>query len=111
MTTLLLFELTVAGYQRMTVKKEYGSQGRPDVYTWWPHSGRLTLEGRSQTIGWDPKTEVGDSLPSAEIEKKKVSYWTGLVADRPKASTPGEEDKKYLGQEGPKFFKPVLKKR
>ena len=59
MTTILLFELTVASHQRMTVKKEYGSEGRPDVYTWWPHSGRLTREGRSQTIGWDPKTEVG----------------------------------------------------
>ena len=33
-TTILLFELTVASHQRMTVKKEYGSQGRPDVYTW-----------------------------------------------------------------------------
>ena len=32
------------------------------------------------------------------------------MADRPKASTPGEEDKKkYLGHEGRKFFKPVLK--
>ena len=29
-----VFELTVASRQRMTVKKEYGSQGRPDVYTW-----------------------------------------------------------------------------
>ena len=55
----LVFELTVASRQRMTVKKEYGSLERPDVYTWWPHSGRLTREGRSQTIGWDPKTEVG----------------------------------------------------
>ena len=54
-----VFELTVASHQRVTVKKEYGSQGRPDVYTWWPHSGCLTWEGRSQMIGWDPKTEVG----------------------------------------------------
>ena len=46
-TTILVFELTVASRQRMTVQKECGSQWRPtDVCTWWPHSGRLTREGR-----------------------------------------------------------------
>ena len=45
-STILVFELTVASRQRMTVKKECGSQWRPDVGTWWPHSGRLTREGR-----------------------------------------------------------------
>ena len=74
MTTILSFELTVASRQRMTVKKEYGSQGRPDVYTGWPDGKRMGLgwhlvalkkspdqgeEERSQMIGWDPKTEVG----------------------------------------------------
>ena len=54
-----VFELTVASHQRVTVKKVCRSQGRPDIYTWWPHSGRLTREGWSQTIGWDPKAEVG----------------------------------------------------
>ena len=45
-TTILGFELTVASRQRMTVKKECGSQWKPNVFTWWPHSGRLTREGR-----------------------------------------------------------------
>ena len=57
-----VFELTVASRQRMTVKKECRSRGDQQMLV----LGNLTRaawhqkeEGRSQTIGWDPKTEVG----------------------------------------------------
>ena len=67
-------------------------------------------EERSQTIGWDPKTEVGTPSCQRKKKKEKVSCWTGFVADGTKASTPGRRrQKKYLGHEGAKFFKPVLK--
>ena len=53
----------------MTVKKEYGSRGDQQTLV----LGNLTRvawhrkeEGRSQTIGWDPKTEVG--TPSRQRE-------------------------------------------
>ena len=67
-------------------------------------------EGRSQMIGWDPKNGSGTFFPSAKKGKDKVSCWAGFVADGTKASTPGRRrQKKYLGHEGAKFFKPVLK--
>ena len=37
--------------------------------TWVAWHGKE--EGRSQTIGWDPKNGSGDSFPSAEIDIKK----------------------------------------
>ena len=109
MTTILLFELTIASHQRMTVKKEYGSQGRPDVYTWWPHSGRLTREGRSQTIGWDPKTEVAPSFRHQKNEKKKLVVRQGSWQTEPKPVLQVEEDIKIFRIEEAIFFKPVLK--
>ena len=67
-------------------------------------------ESRSQTIGWDPKTEVGTSSRQRKKKKDKVSCWTGFVVDGTKSQVLRvEEDKKYLGQEGAIFFKPVLK--
>ena len=63
MTTILVFELTVASRQRMTVKKECRSQrGDPQMFILCDLtrvSWHGKEEGRSQTIGWDPKTEVG----------------------------------------------------
>ena len=51
-----MFELTVASCQRMTVKKECGTQVLGDLTrVAWPRNE----EERSQMIGWDPKTEVG----------------------------------------------------
>ena len=44
---------------------------------------------RSQMIGYDPKNGSGDSFPSAEIDNKKVSCWTGIVGDRTKAKDSG----------------------
>ena len=46
-------------------------------------------------IGWDPKTEVAPSSHQQKKKKtkRKVIYWKGLLADRPIAITPGEEDK------------------
>ena len=95
-TTILVFELTVASRQRMTVKKECGSQWRPtDVCTWWPHSGRLTREGRREKPNdWlGPQNGSGDSFSSAEIDNKKISCWTELVGNRwgaAKAKAPGK---------------------
>ena len=40
-------------------------------------------EGRSQMIGWGPKTEVAPFSLSAKTTRRNVSYWKGLVADRP----------------------------
>ena len=108
-TAILKFELTVASRQRMTVKKEYGSQGRPDVYTWWPHSGHLAREGRSQTIGWDPKTEVETPSCQRKWKRKKLVIGQGSWQTDQKPVLRVKKTKKYLGHEGPKFFKPVLK--
>ena len=62
-TTILLFELTVASHQRVTVKKECRSQrGDPQMFILGDLT-RVAWQGkegeRSQMIGWDPKTEVG----------------------------------------------------
>ena len=45
-------------------------------------AGHQEEEERSQTIGRDPKTEVGTPLPSAEVNNKKGSFWAGSVAGR-----------------------------
>ena len=42
-------------------------------------------EGRSQTIGWDPKNGSGTFFPSAKKRIRKVSCWTGFVADGTKS--------------------------
>ena len=46
-------------------------------------------EGRSQMIGWDPKTEVAPSSRPQKKEKEKISCWTGFVADGTKAKNSG----------------------
>ena len=46
-------------------------------------------EGRSQMIGWDPKTEVAPSSHQRKKENKKVHCWTGFVADGTKAKHSG----------------------
>ena len=46
-------------------------------------------EGRSQMIGWDPKTEVAPSSRQRKKEKRKISCWTGFVADGTKAKNSG----------------------
>ena len=61
-------------------------------------------------IGWDPKTEAGLPLPSAEVNSKKISFWAGFVAGgQTIAILLQVEDKRILRHEGPEFFKPVLK--
>ena len=44
-------------------------------------------------IRWGTKTEVAPFSPSAKKTRRNVSYWKGLVADRPIAIYSGEEDK------------------
>ena len=63
-------------------------------------AGHVKEEGRSQMIGWDPKNGSGTLFLSAEIEKKKVSCWTGFVVDGTKSQVLRvKEDEKNLGQE------------
>ena len=61
-------------------------------------------------IGWDPKTEVGTPLPSAEVNNKKGSFWAGLVADRPMAIYSGLKTKEYLRHKGPQVLQASVKK-
>ena len=56
-----------------------------------------------------PQNGSGDSFPSAEIESKKVSFWKGLVADRPIAITPGEEDKNISWTRGTQVLQASVK--
>ena len=56
-----------------------------------------------------PQNGSGDSFPSAEIESKKVSFWAGLVADRPIAITPGEEDKNISWTRGTQVLQASVK--
>ena len=83
-TTIFLFELTVASHQRMTVKNRclysVTSLGSPDT----------RKEEREKPNDWlGPQNGSGDSFPSAEIDnkKKKVTCWTWFVTDGTKAST------------------------
>ena len=66
-------------------------------------------EGRSQMIGWDPKNGSGTFFPSAKKGKERLVVGQGSWQTEPKPVLRVEEDKKYLGHEGAKFFKPVLK--
>ena len=50
----------------------------------WPGGRR---EKPNDWLG--PQNGNGDSFPSAEIDNKKVSCWTGFVADGTKAKNSG----------------------
>ena len=66
--------------------------------------------GREKPNDWlGPQNGSGDSFPSAEIESKKVSYWKGLVADRPIAITPGDEDKNISWTRGTQVLQTSVK--
>ena len=66
--------------------------------------------GREKPSDWlGPQNGSGDSFPSAEIDNKKVSYWKGLVADRPIAITPGEEDKNISWTRGTQVLQASIK--
>ena len=85
------------GYQQMLVLSNLRS---PDT-----RSG-----GREKPNDWlGPQNESGDSFPSAEIESKEGSYWKGLVADRPIAITPGEEDKNISETRGTRVLQASIK--
>ena len=91
----LLFELTVTwlGWHLVALTKSPDQGGE---------------EGRSQMIGWGPKTEVAPFSPSAKKTRRNVSYWKGLVADRPIAIYSGRRRQKHiLDTRDPRFFKPV----
>ena len=42
-------------------------------------------EGRSQTNDWDPKNGSGTLFPSEKKRIRKISCWTGFVADGTKS--------------------------
>ena len=48
-----------------------------------PDTGRGGREKPNDWLG--PQNGIGALPLSAEIDSKKVSFWAGLVADRPKA--------------------------
>ena len=61
-------------------------------------------------IGWDPKTEVAPSPCRGKKMRRKVSFWAGLVADRPIAITPGEEDQNISRTRGTQVLQASVKK-
>ena len=103
-TTILLFELTVAGHQRVTVKNRclylVTSLGSPDTE-------REKVEAKR--LAGTLKRKWGLLPVSGNRKEKKVVVGQGLWQTEPKPVLRVEEDKKYLGHEGAKFFKPVLK--
>ena len=64
-------------------------------------------EGRSQMIGWDPKTEVAPSSRQRKKEMRKSVCWTEVAESEPKANT---ERRKVTRTRRSRIFKPVLKK-
>ena len=92
----LLFELTVTwlGWRLVALTKSPDRRG----------------EGRSQMVGWGPKTEVAPFSPSAKKTRRNVSYWKGLVADRPIAKYSGwRRQKKYLRTRGTQVLQASIK--
>ena len=74
-------------------------------------TGHQEEEERSQMIGWDPKTEVGTSSPSAEVNNKKGGCLAGFVAGRRTiAIYSGLKTKEYLSHEGPQLLQASVKK-
>ena len=60
-------------------------------------------------IGWDPKTEVAPS-PRLRKEREEKSVMEGARGRQTHSHLLRvKKTKTYLGHEGPKFFKPVLK--
>ena len=83
-TTIPVFELTVASRQRMTVKNRclysVTSLGSPDT-------GRKKVEAK--WLAGTLKTEVAPSSRLAKKGKDKVSCWTGFVEEGTKAKYSG----------------------
>ena len=93
--------------KKVTVKRECGSQrGYQQVLVLCnlrsPDTGRGGREKPNDWLG--PQNGSGDFLPSAEVNNKKVSFWAGLVADRPLAIYSGLKTKEYLRHEGPQVL-------
>ena len=98
----------------MTVKKECGSQWRPDVCTWVTSSSPKKLpdqgeEGRSQTIGWDPKTEVAPSSRQRKKEIRKLVVGQDSWRTEPKTSTPGRRRQKNISDTKEPFLQASTK--
>ena len=92
-TTILVFELTV---KEWPLRKNVGHSGDQMFVL-----GNLTRvawhgkeEGRSQTIGWDPKTEVAPSSRQRKKEIRKLVVGQGSWRTEPKPSTPGKRRRK-----------------
>ena len=110
--TILPLEWTVATRQKVTVKKECRSQrGYQQVLVLSnlrsPDTGREEREAK--WLAGAPKRKWG-SPQSAEIDIKKVSFWAGLVADRPIAIYSGLKTKEYLRHDGPQVLQASVKK-
>ena len=99
---LLVFELTVSSRQKKwPLRKNVGHRGDKQM---------LVLGDLTQVAGHQEEEErIGDSLPSAEVNSKKMSFWAGSVAGRRTIAifTPGGRQKNYWDTKDPWFFKPV----
>ena len=99
--------------KKWPLRKNVGHRG--DINRCWylVTSGRRTPEGgeegRSQMIGWGPKTEVAPFSPSAKKTRRNVSYWKGLVADRPIAILLRVENKRISETRGTQVLQASIK--
>ena len=103
-TTILVFELTVASRQKMTVKNRclysVTSLGLPD-------KGRKKVEAK--WLAGTLKMEVAPSSRQRKKEKTKLVVGQGSWRTEPKPSTPGRRRQKISRTRRSHFFKPVLK--
>ena len=110
--TILPLEWTVATRQKKwTLRKNVGHRG--DINRCWylVTSGRRTPgRRREKPNDWlGPLNGSGIFSPTAKKTRRKVSYWKGLVADRPIAITPGEEDKNISWTRGTQVLQASVK--
>ena len=99
--------------KKVTIKRECGSQrGYQQVLVLSnlrsPDTGRGGIEKPNDWLG--PQNGSGAPPLSAEIDSKKVSFWAGLVADRPMAIYSGLKTKEYLRHEETQVLQASVKK-
>ena len=101
--------------KKVTVKRECGSQrGYQQVLVLSnlrsPDTGRGGREKPNDWLGPQNGSGASPPPPLAEIDSKKVSFWAGLVTDRPMAIYSGLKTKEYLRHEGPQVLQASVKK-
>ena len=109
--TILPLEWTVASRQRVTVKKECRSQRGYQQMLVLSNLRSPDTRGKEGEAKWLAGTlkRKWHFSPSAKKTRRKGSYWKGLVADRPIAITPGEEDKNISRTRGTQVLQASVK--